>query len=43
MLAARIQALAPPSNHGFIVARIDDACLALATGRTDQFLKLPVV
>src|SRR5262249_50912772 len=36
MLAARIQALAPPANHGFIIARIDDARLTLATGWTDQ-------
>ena len=36
MLATRVQALSTPANDGFVVARIDDARLALAAGRTDQ-------
>jgi hypothetical protein len=36
MLAALIQTLAPAANDGLVVARVDDAGLALAAGRAEQ-------
>lgn len=36
MFAARIQTFAPPTHHGFIIARIDDPSLTLATSWASQ-------
>jgi hypothetical protein len=38
VLATRVQTLAPAADDVLVVARIDDARLALAAGRTEQLI-----